>query len=258
MVHGYKYDPSLPRSDPHRQIYAYAPQKTGKRIASWPFQLGLTPQTALAVGYGWPARGTIWEAHRAAGEAAHDLAGLIQKIRGISPQRPIHIVAHSLGARVTLAALSQCQANDVARVILITPAAFAREMHRTQQSAAGQTAEFFNIHARANFLFDALLMLALPHWGPPLGIARNEYENLVDLTIDRPQTLNGLNMAGFPMTEPARRICHWSGYLRQDICAVYRALIHRPHETPICYLRQLMRCDRSNCLNSTTPGAIVS
>ncbi len=240
MLHGYKYDPDLPEADPHRLLFSFTPQPSSKRTTSLPRQLGLCHEGTLAIGFAWRARGSIWRAHRNAARAAHDLAALIRQIRQIAPTRPIHIVAHSLGARVALCTLEHLNKGDIGRVILITPAAFECELRKSQQAPAGQTAEIVNVRSRANFLYDLLLWLALPHWGRTMSFGRLRYKNLLDMVIDHDATLEGLETAGFEMTRPNVRICHWSGYLRHDVCAVYQALLQRPKTTPLPYLQALV------------------
>jgi pimeloyl-ACP methyl ester carboxylesterase len=240
MLHGYKYDPDVPNANPHRLLFAFDPYHSGKRTTSLPRQLGLNQKGTLAVGFAWRARGTIWHAHRNAARAAHDLGALIRQIKRLGPNRQVHIVAHSLGARVALCALEHLDKGDVGRMILITPAAFECELRKAQQTPAGQTVEIINVRARANLFFDLLLWLALPHWGYTMSFGRLRCQNMLDLVIDHNTTLNGLETAGFAMTRPNARICHWSGYLRQDICAVYQALLHRPQTTPLPYLQALI------------------
>ncbi|WP_322895114.1 MULTISPECIES: alpha/beta hydrolase [unclassified Yoonia] len=241
MLHGLKYDPDLPLRDPFQQIFALHPASQSKRIVSWPRRLGLRGANALGIGYGWRARGTLWQAHRRAGRTAAPLAHLIRRIKDVDPARPIHLIAHSLGARVALHAVTLLPAASVNRIILITAAAFECELTRAMASPAGQQAEFINIRSRANTLFDILLRLALPHWGKTLGRGRLQARNLLDLCIDNGHSRRVLTKAGFAFAEKTAPICHWSGYLRRDACALYRAMLHRPDTTPLPYLQNLLR-----------------
>ena len=240
MLHGLKYDPGEPVNDPHRHIFALNPDPGHKRAVSWPRRLGLRGPHALALGYGWRARGSIWRAHRRAGQTAAPLTRLIARIAALDPDRPIHIIAHSLGARVALRALDGLPAHTVHRVILIAAAAFESELRHALATPAGSTAEIINIRSRANWIFDVMLRLALPHWGATLGRGRLRRPNLLDLAIDDRTTAARLAAAGYALPEVAPRICHWSAYLRRDACALYRALLHRPGATPLPYLRRLL------------------
>lgn len=239
MVHGFKYDPACPARSPHRHIFAINPDGAAKRVASWPRRLGLRGPRGLAIGFGWRACGTIWQAHRQAAIAGHRLARLITTLHVLAPAHPIHIVAHSLGARVVLQALQELAPATVTRVILIAAAVFEKELQTALATPAGRMAEIMNIRSRANMLFDLLLRAALPHWGCTAGRGRIAAPNLLDINIDDPATQRALNGAGFSMTRSRPTICHWSGYLRDDVCALYRKLLHRPEQTPLRYLQAL-------------------
>lgn len=241
MLHGLNYDPQNPGTDPFDLIFALNPDTTNPRIVSWPRRLGLRGARALAIGYGWRARGSVWWAYHRAGQTARPLALLLRRIKALDPARPVHIVAHSLGARVALACLPHLPAGSVGRVILIAAAAFECDLRRALASPAGASAEIINIRSRANTLYDLLLRLALPHWGLTLGRGRLRAPNLLDLCIDAPKTRRALGLAGFALPEKAAHICHWSGYLRRDICAFYRALLHRPAATQLHLLQNLLR-----------------
>ncbi|MCX7288020.1 MAG: hypothetical protein NTW20_10810, partial [Rhodobacterales bacterium] len=58
--------------------------------------------------------------------------------------------------------------------------------------------------------------------GQGLGRARPGWH---DLWIDQTTTLAALTTLGHPLSDPPRRICHWSPYLRPGTIALYRALI---------------------------------
>lgn len=241
MLHGFKYDPADPARDPQRQIYAYNPDRRFKRVASWPRRLGLQGRKGLAIGFGWHASGTIWQAHAQAACAAKALAALICRIRAQTPHRPIHIVAHSLGARVAVSALSALPCGTVSRVILIAAAVFEHELKSALGSPVGGSTEIINIRSRANTLFDLLLRAALPHWGPTVGRGRLRHQKLLDVNIDCQTMQSALTSAGFSLSQSQTGICHWSGYLRKDVCAFYRRLLHSPALTPLAYLQSV--CD---------------
>ncbi len=246
MLHGYKYDPASIDHNPHDHIFALHPNQGSKRPASWPRRLGLRGHKALAIGFGWQARGTIWAAHARAAAIAPNLARLISRIRQTAPHRPIHVVAHSMGARVALATLASLPTGSVNRIILIAAAAFEHELENALNMPAGQSTEVINIRSRANTVFDLMLRAALPHWGRTVGCGRLERQNLLHIAIDQPQTQTALTDAGYPLLGAGPRICHWSGYLRQDACGLYRALLHRPETTPLPYLQTLLEQRRDH------------
>lgn len=237
MLHGFKYDPRIVSRNPARHIFALHPDSTSKRAVSWPRVLGLRGTRGLAIGYGWHATGTIWQAHANAEAAAAPLAGLITRLNAIAPGHPVHIVAHSLGARVALAALRQLGCDQVHRAILIAAAAFERELTATLNAPACRTTEIINIRSKANTLFDLMLRAALPHWGVTVGRGRLQHPRLLDINIDDPIHRTGLASLGFALTAKRRSVCHWSGYLRTDVQTLYRALLHRPAGTPFALMR---------------------
>lgn len=253
MLHGLKYDPDRPLADPHRQLFSLHPDPRCKRAVSWPRRLGLRGPNALAIGYGWRARGSLWQAHRRAGQTAIPLARMIRLIRELDPHRPVHIVAHSLGGRVALHCLAHLPAGSISRIILIAAAVFEKELADALDSPAGKSSEVINIRSRANTLFDILLRLALPHWGRTVGRGQVSRINLLDLAIDDKRTGQILATAGYAMPETTARICHWSGYIRSDACALYRALLHRPAATPLPYLQNLLQ---RGAVSGTNTGQI--
>jgi hypothetical protein len=94
-------------------------------------------------------------------------------------------------------------------------------------SPAGRSVEVINVTTRENDLFDACF-----EWGIHLGLNTSIGQGLGrthpgwhDLWIDQPRTLAALAALGYPLAQPARRICHWSPYLRPGAIGLYRALI---------------------------------
>lgn len=241
MLHGFKYDPEVAARDPQHHIFALNPRLGVKRAVSWPRRFGLLGDQGLAIGFGWHARGTIWQAHQQASQAGQDLAQLIARLHAKGAARKINIVAHSLGARVALQAVQQAQRNSIGRVIMIAAALFEHELQSGLRSAAGQTAEFFNVRSQANTAFDLMLRLALPHWGRTVGSGRVQSDQLLDVAIDDRYTQEALQALGFGAGKTRSRICHWSGYLRDDTCKLFSALLHRPKETPLRYLQARLR-----------------
>lgn len=246
MLHGYKYDPRRAAQNPQRHIFSLHPDKACKRPASWPRRLALRGDKGLAIGFGWHACGTIWQAHRNADRAGARLAQLIERLNRLYPERPVHIVAHSLGARVALSAMTSLHGNAIRRVILIAAAVFEHELLAALKSDAGRKAELINIRSKANTVFDLMLRVALPHWGKTAGRGGLVHPNLLDINIDCTRTQAALTEAGFAMSAAGSRICHWSGYLRDDVCALYRRLLHRPDTTPIPFLRSITRPEQKS------------
>lgn len=237
MVHGFKFCPSEPRHSPHTHILSDSPRPGCWKARSWPRQLRLTGPDKLGIAFGWPARGSIWQAYGRVPAAASDLSRLLAAIHRIDPDRPVTIIGHSLGARIALLSLAFAPAGQVQRMILMSPAVFCAEAGRTMQSPAGRAVEVFSVTGRENTLFDLLLRAAFPLAGPTLGRGGPCVANWLDLTLDRPAALNAMRDLGHRIAPPKARICHWSGYLRPGIFGLYRAILQRPSETPMPLLR---------------------
>lgn len=237
MIHGFKFDPRSETHDPHRHILSMQPRQTCWKAVSWPRHLGLGREAGLAIGFGWSARGSIWRAWKEAGRAGRALSRLILRLREVAPDRPVHLIGHSLGARVALASLPGLPQGAVGRMILITAAAFRGETMRLLQTPAGRSAEIVNVTGRENLVFDLMLRAALPHRGPTLGRGGPGGARWLDLALDRDGTLQGLADIGFRISPSRVRVCHWSGYLRPGVFRLYRALLLTPERTPLAILR---------------------
>lgn len=233
MIHGYGYDPSNDLSDPHLHILALRPDRRWWGAVSWPRRLGLGGRVGLGVAWGWPAKGTIWAANAQAVAQGKRLAGFIGAVRALDRRRPLHVIGHSLGARVAAAALDHLGPGDVQRVLLMAPALSLAEARRACRSPAGRTAEFVNVTGRENRLFDLLLLVALPHLGRRLGRMAAEAGNWLDLPLGDPATREGMARLGWRIPPSRARICHWSGYLRPGVWRLYRDLLLRSSETPL-------------------------
>ncbi|KUF12213.1 alpha/beta fold hydrolase [Pseudoponticoccus marisrubri] len=230
MIHGFKYLPGHSRHCPHRSLQSDAAHHADARIVSWPRHLGLRGQRGegLGISFGWPARGSIWQAHRRAAQAGDALAGLVAQIRQLAPQRPVHVVAHSLGARVALQALRQGRPGAVDRAILMAAAEFTDTARAALTSPGGRACEVLNVTSRENDLFDFLMerLVAPPRPGDRmLGLGALRLPNLVTLQLDDAESLHRLRAAGFAVAPPMRRICHWSPYLRPGVFPLYRAVL---------------------------------
>lgn len=236
MIHGFGYDPSDPAGDPHLHILALRPARRWWGAVSWPRRLGLVDREGLGVAWGWPARGTIWAANAQAAAEGRRLAGFVKALRAGSGERPVHVIAHSLGARVVIAAMGHLGPGDIQRVILLAPALSSVEARRACRSPAGRTAEFVNVTGRENRLFDLLLLLALPHQGRRLGRKSVDARNWLELPLDNPGTREALARLGWRIPPSRAKVCHWSGYLRPGVWRLYRDLLLRPSETPLSWL----------------------
>jgi hypothetical protein len=255
MIHGFRYDPDAARADPHATLFRDGPTPptldSRGRAASWPHGLGFTgdgAENALCLGFGWRARAGMATGYLRAGangfalackaaEAAGD--ALADRLTQLAPalNRPVDVLAHSLGARVALRALHACAANGApvrfGRMILMGPAAFAAEARAALaacDAARVPEPEVYCLSARGNARFD-LLFEVLGPWGtgPSLGRAglgerRARWLDLAfdDEALDRWAADHGLSLA------PARRgPCHWSFYTRPGVMALHRAILTR-------------------------------
>ncbi|WP_135501803.1 alpha/beta hydrolase [Roseovarius aestuariivivens] len=242
MVHGYKFAPGHVRACPHRHILSLSPRPV-RTALSWPRGLGFGTGAAgegLAIGFGWPARGTLGQAYGRASHAATELAHLIDQLHGHAPHRPVHLIAHSLGARVVLGALAQVRTAGARRIILLNAAEYALAAELALTSPAGRRAEVIHITSRENDLFDFLFERLIR---PPARGARCLTEafptlpNTLQIQIDHPAAQRQLARAGFDVSGTPSRVCHWSPYLRPGAMALYRALLRTPERLPLSQLR---------------------
>lgn len=230
MIHGFRFAPGDPVACPHDHILALRPNARAGRVVSWPHHLGLgRPGGGLALAFGWPARGTIWSAHASAARSGAALADLIAQVRRIDPGRRVDVIAHSLGARVALAALRHLDAGAVGRMILMAPAEFRSTADAAMVTEAGQTAEVVNVTSRENDIFDFILEALLSAGlctGLGHGLSRPE-PGWLDLQIDHAGTARALLHLGIRLGPPQARVCHWSPYLRPGLFGFYRAFLAR-------------------------------
>jgi pimeloyl-ACP methyl ester carboxylesterase len=242
MIHGYKFAPADGRHCPHAHILSLAPRVTSRKAASWPARLGIndTEGGPVAIAFGWNARGLIWEVYRRAGGIGCSLAELFRTIREVAPHRPLHVLAHSLGARVFLAALQHVPANTVQRAVLLNGAEFTATADDALRTKAGASLELINVTSRENDLFDFLIerLIAPPRQGDKaIGLTMPTRDNTLTLQLDHPETLAALDRLGYPIAQPETHICHWSTYLRPGVFALYRAVFGLAGEMDIACLR---------------------
>ncbi len=226
LIHGWRYAPGLGADCPHDTIYAADPVFDNPRVTSWTRPLRLDGRDGLALALGWNARCGLWAAHRRARAAGRALAELAARL---PPGRRMHMLAHSLGARVALTALAEAPAGRIGTVILLAPAEARRTATAALASPAGRTAEVVNVVTRENDLFDAGFEWAM-HLGLTTSLGQGlgrRAANWRDLWIDQPATLAALARLGHPLAPAEGRVCHWSPYLRPGALALYRALLDR-------------------------------
>jgi pimeloyl-ACP methyl ester carboxylesterase len=234
MIHGYKYTPGQPGRCPHDHIFSVDPKTTNTRVISWPGRLVLGPDH-LGIAFGWDGSGSLWRAWQMSARAGTQLARLMDVIADSGHQ--VDIVAHSLGARVALAGIAQASAGSVGKAILIAPAEFQGRSQAALAGPAGRQAQVLNVISGENAVYDrGLEWLVAPHrWGERtlgLGLDQN-HPRWTDLRIDRACTRQALAATGYPIAAPNRRICHWSGYLRQGLFPLYRAVLEGKLPLPV-------------------------
>ncbi|MGL4236283.1 hypothetical protein [Tabrizicola sp.] len=226
MIHGWRYAPGFAGDCPHGSILSLDPPPDDRRAVSWPRHLGLDGRTGLGIALGWNAKCDPWRAHLRAGwngAALAEIARLVHDQTG----RGIQVIAHSMGARVALAALPLVRPGQISRMILLAAAEARGRALAALETPAGRAVEVVNVTTRENDLFDAFF-----EWGIHLGFRTSIGQGLGrarprwhDLWIDQPTTVRTLAGLGHPLADPPRRICHWSPYLRPGTIALYRALI---------------------------------
>jgi pimeloyl-ACP methyl ester carboxylesterase len=240
LIHGYKYAPDHDARCPHAHILSLQP-RAAARAMSWPRHLGFGRGDAaegLCIAFGWDASGTLWKAHAEAALAALALAEVTLTVRRGHPG-PVHVVGHSLGARVALAAFPHLPAGAIGRALLLAGADTRAAAETALATPAGRTAEIVNVRTRENLLFDLLFRAAMhPHrplarvLGAGLGRADRRW---LDLAIDCPATRGQLAALGFRVPPPVHAVCHWSAYLRPGLFPLYRALLR--DDLPLASLR---------------------
>ena len=239
MVHGYKFSPHSQDFCPFTDILSLAPRNRARGL-SWPRHLGVgrTPpeQEPLCIAFGWNSRGTIWRAWRAAHRAGRDLArllALVAEVRGHGAQ----VIAHSLGALVTLSAIRRAPQGSVGRVVLLSGAAFRSNAACAMASPAGRDAEVLNVTSGENLMFDMLLEAGLGLGRRSIGRGFDGGANWVNLRIDDAGHAAALHGLGHRIARPSRRVCHWSGYLRPGVFGLYRRWFAAPETLPPAMLR---------------------
>jgi len=263
MIHGFKFAPGVDGNCPHRHILSLTPDVGGVKAVSWPRHLGFGRDhgpEGLCIAFGWNARGTIWQAWRQAAQAGVALADLLGRIQA-RRAGPVDMLAHSLGARVALAAMGALPAHSIGRAVLMMAAEYQSTAAQAMLSAAGRTAEVFNVTSRENDLFDALAEWAVRApkrgdrtLGAGLGV---QASNWIDIQFDCPEVRNALAGIGYRIPPPARRICHWSAYLRPGLFGLYRDLFRDRNALPLACLRSALPQTRAPRWTRLRPLALL-
>ncbi|MEM9910190.1 MAG: hypothetical protein AAF922_05345, partial [Pseudomonadota bacterium] len=168
---------------------------------------------------------------------------LLAILAQLAPDRPVHILAHSLGARVALRALPACNTARLGRIILLNGAEFGETARAALDSPAARAAEVINVTSRENDLFDFLLerFVSPPKTGDRcLSQSLPERPNTLTLQLDHPDTIRALRRAGFCLASESFRVCHWSAYLRPGVFDLYKAMLRAPASTDLNRLRVLL------------------
>lgn len=256
LVHGYRFHPAMEHCDPHRALFAMRPAARCWKIRSWPAGLGFRARSAgLCIGFAWPAvcphvpellrqgRTGFAEVYDRAGRYGLRLADLLGRIRCLAPGRPVDILAHSLGARVALAALPHVEAAP-GRIVLLGAAEYdARALEALAALGGRRAPEIYNVTSRANDFYDLMFECFAPRqsWrdralGHGLPVERPDW---IDLQVDRPDVVSWARAHGIPLTAPVPRLCHWSFYVRPGTFELYQAILRRRPGFDVAALRQV-------------------
>ncbi len=268
MVHGFKFAPGQGDDCPHRHILSLTPQVRHRKAHSWPRALGLQPGDPVsAIALGWEGLGNVRLAWDNADRAGYALAALICMLRQIAPHRPVHALAHSMGARVVMSALAHLPAPAgppapaLARAVLLNPATYQSHARQALSRPGTNLTEVINITTRENDLFDLLLECAIrpPHRSDrSLGAGLPGQHNLITLQLDDPRCLQALSRLGYAIAPAQARICHWSTYLRPGAFDLYRALLLTPDALPVARLRHVLPTDQQPRWSRLAPPAALA
>ena len=236
MIHGYKYMPGSAEHCPHRKLF-------GLKSDDWPNRLGFgrhSKNEGLGIALGWQARGPLWKMHQHARHMGKRLADVVSILRAQTPLRPVHVVAHSLGTELALSALEHLPKGSIDRMILLSGASYTSHAWAMLQTPAGRSTETLNITSRENDVFDAAFERLIPSDHPNDRAVGHgvEISNAVNVQLDCRPTLRNLEILGYRVAPPERRICHWSTYTRKGTMALYSDFLREPQALPLSRVAQ--------------------
>jgi hypothetical protein len=99
---------------------------------------------------------------------------------------------------------------------------------RALASPGAAACQVLNVTSLENAPFDLMFRLAVaPDRARdlPLSAGLGGLGRAIDLVIDTAATRAALAALGHRIRPPATRVCHWSGYMRPGLFAVYRRLL---------------------------------
>ncbi|MEM6487789.1 MAG: hypothetical protein AAF677_05875, partial [Pseudomonadota bacterium] len=278
LVHGYRFTwtarrgrrPFCPQDKLYRLDPPTAPQGVWPRQAAWPASLGFsaTASDALCLGFGWdarrPALATLIarrrldfaEVHEAAAVAGRVLADVLDHIAARRPDLAPGFLAHSLGARVVLAAIAAAPGLHLGPAVLLGAAEHVGIAHAAlaAQDAAGGSGDVLHVLSRANDPFDALFGLLAPPPGEPAtdgpaprwagrtlghaGLApAGGHARWVDLQLDRASTAAYCARHGIALTRLTETVSHWHFFTDPGAMAAWRSVLRRASGWDLADLR---------------------
>lgn len=260
FVHGYRYSPLIKETDPQSSLYAQGAGRACWKVKSWPHHLGLFDSDrpyAIGLAYGWDAAPryklpifNLRDIYMRAYEEAQHLATVLHLIKQINPTRKIDFFAHSMGARVVLQAIHMAPDSNLGRVILLGGTEYSDTAYEVLKTPAAQSAEFYNITARQNILYDVLFAYLGPWVGNGeklLGAGlQSAPSNWIDIRLDCPQTMERLQHIGVNLAKPDLGFCHWTFYIRDGVFDLYRYIFERQPNTKAFELNKLIGIEQTH------------
>jgi len=245
LIHGFKYDPETKGRSPHTTLFGTAPHQHRPGNVAWLRHLGFGlghEDEGLAIAFAWCARGNLRRAVMSAHVAGRHLARTIAVLSARAPERPIHVISHSMGSEVICEALNALPAHSVQRIIALSGATYASRAAGAMQSPAGRTAEMFNITSRENDVFDFIYehAIAPPAPGDRAMGCGVDLPNVVNVQLDCPRTLAALTRFGGHIASPRRRMCHWSGYTRPGALPFYAHVLRNADKVALREMQQAL------------------
>jgi pimeloyl-ACP methyl ester carboxylesterase len=179
-----------------------------------------------------------------AANVGQQLAHLLNQFGKIAPNRKIDIVAHSLGARVALQALSHLKRPNLGRMILMGAAEFRTAAKQAMIHSPKPGPEIYNFTSRENDLFDFLLEQMCSgqrHRDDCLGSGLPGADNTwIDIQIDHPRLPNLLKNRGIDLSPGRQALSHWGFYTRPGLFDLYSAILRDRPNWSIRALRSRM------------------